>query len=126
MTLGNSSPCPTKVMRMTPKVIARMRSRYGNGAPVAVASGMASAAASETTPRMPTNAITKADRQGGDGSRRAQPPRHVGGRKHPEEPCSDHNHRGEQDSKHEIAQPECVRPLERRPSLQASQQEDEA
>ncbi len=47
----------------------RMRSRCGNGAPLASVSGIASAAASDTTPRTPVNAMTKVQVQGGDGSR---------------------------------------------------------
>ena len=56
---------------MTPKVMKRIRSRSGNAAPATVVSGMASAAASETTPRTPTKARMNAHCQGGDGSRRA-------------------------------------------------------
>jgi len=58
-------------MTMMPKVMNKIRSRPGNGAPEPVVSGMASAAASETTPRTPTNARKKSHCQGGSGSRRA-------------------------------------------------------
>ena len=40
----------------------------GNGPPVAVANGMASAAASDTMPRMPVKDSTNGHCQGGDGS----------------------------------------------------------
>src|SRR5215470_1259562 len=68
MTLGNIKPCPTSVMRITENVKNRMRSRYGNGWPEETVSGMASAAASETMPRMPVNAIKNGHCHGGEGS----------------------------------------------------------
>ena len=43
----------------------------GNGVPAAVVSGMAKAAASETTPRTPTKPKKKSHCRGGSGSRRA-------------------------------------------------------
>ena len=53
MTKGRVSPCPTSVTRMTEKVRKRIRSRPGNDAPASVSSGSASAAASDSAPRMP-------------------------------------------------------------------------
>ena len=59
-------------MMMTPKVTNRMRSRYAETARRStIVSGIASAAASETTPRTPINDSTNGHCQGGDGSRRA-------------------------------------------------------
>src|SRR5262249_40262929 len=68
MTPGNIRPCPTSVTRITENVKNRMRSRYGNGCPEETVSGMASAAASETMPRMPVNAIRNGHCHGGEGS----------------------------------------------------------
>ena len=61
-------PCPTRVTRITAKVRNRIRLRSGNGAPLSVANGMASAAASETMPRTPVNASANGHCHGGAGS----------------------------------------------------------
>ena len=47
------------VAKITPKVRKISRSRSGKGAPPCVVSGSASAAASETAPRIPAHATTK-------------------------------------------------------------------
>ncbi len=49
-------PCSTSVARMTEKLIKMISARNGNGAPAAVVTGKASAAASVTIPRMPVHA----------------------------------------------------------------------
>ena len=54
---GNESPCPTSVTTMTHTVRKSSRSRSGN------VKGSDSAAASETTPRMPAHEITTSSRQ---------------------------------------------------------------
>ena len=59
---------------MTPKVMNKMRSRSGNGAPELVVSGIASAAASETTPRTPTNARKNSQWVTFDGNHETAPP----------------------------------------------------
>ncbi len=46
-------PCGTRVTRITQKVRKRIRSRPGNGAPLWIVRGIASAAARETAPLMP-------------------------------------------------------------------------
>ena len=53
MTNGSESPCTTSVTRMTANARKMISSRSGNGAPASVDSGIASAAASETAPRIP-------------------------------------------------------------------------
>ena len=55
-TNGSVSPSPTRVTKMTQKVKIKIRSRSGNGLPSATVKGIASAAASETMPRIPVNA----------------------------------------------------------------------
>ena len=52
ITAGNSSPWPTRVARITQKARNTIRSRSGKGAPPSMVSGMASAAARDTEPRM--------------------------------------------------------------------------
>ena len=54
---------------MTAKVRKRISSRPGNGSPASVASGIASAAASETAPRIPDQVINASAARGGIGSR---------------------------------------------------------
>ena len=66
MTHGSVSPWPTSVARITQKVRKMMRFRSGNGVG---AIGSASAAASETAPRIPAQAMTTTAARGGDGSR---------------------------------------------------------
>ena len=60
---------PISVAMMTTKVTNRIRSRSGNGAPL-TSSGIASAAANETAPRIPVKPIRNGIRQLGTGSRR--------------------------------------------------------
>ena len=54
---------------MTAKVRNRITSRPGNGSPASVESGIASAAASETAPRIPDHVISASAERGGIGSR---------------------------------------------------------
>ena len=77
-------------------------------------SGIASAAASDTTPRTPVNARKNGPCQGGDGSRCAsagtQPAREIGRRKHPDEARGDDDHRGHQRGRdQQVAQRERLR-----------------
>ena len=65
---GSARPWPTSVTMITEKVRNRIRFRSGNGAPSAVANGIASAAASETMPRTPVKASAKGNFHGGSGS----------------------------------------------------------
>ena len=58
MTTGSVSPWKTSVPRITQNVRKMIRSRSGNGAPECVVKGIASAAASDTAPRMPDHATT--------------------------------------------------------------------
>ena len=58
ITAGSVSPCPTSVSTMTVKVTMTSASRAGNGWPPGPVRGNASAAASETTPRMPAQERT--------------------------------------------------------------------
>jgi hypothetical protein len=51
-------PCRTSVEKITPKVMKMIRFRAGNGPPPSTWSGIASAAASDTAPRIPDQAIT--------------------------------------------------------------------
>ena len=50
---GSVRPWPTTVTRIRAKVMNRIRSRPGSGAPASVVSGSARAAASDTAPRIP-------------------------------------------------------------------------
>ena len=59
----------TSVPKMTAKVRKRMRLRPGNGSPASVVSGIASAAASETPPRIPDHVISASADSAGIGSR---------------------------------------------------------
>ena len=70
MTSGSVRPWPTSVTRITEKVRKRIRSRPGNGVPASVLSGSASAAASETAPRIPAQETKTAPRQLDDPPRR--------------------------------------------------------
>ena len=69
-TIGRLKPIPTRVTRMTPKATNSTRSRSGNGSPFRSANGSASAAASDTAPRMPAKDRMNTCCQGGDGSLR--------------------------------------------------------
>src|SRR6267378_6177386 len=71
MTAGNIRPWPTSVTRITENVRKRIRSRSGNGWPLAVVNGMASAAARDTMPRTPVNPSMNGHCHGGEGSLRA-------------------------------------------------------
>ena len=64
ITAGRLRPWITSVPRMTANVRKMMSSRFGNGSPASVVSGMASAAASETAPRIPDQATIVAPFQG--------------------------------------------------------------
>ena len=68
-TTGKPNPSPISVTRMTPNATNKIRSRYGKASPPGIVNGNASAAANETAPRTPVNAITKISRQSGSGSR---------------------------------------------------------
>ena len=57
ITAGSVSPCSTSVAKITPKVMNSSWSRAGKSA------GSASAAASETAPRMPAQPTTTRPRQ---------------------------------------------------------------
>ena len=63
MTSGSVRPCPTRVTRITVNVRNRIRSRPGNVPPASVWSGSASAAASDTAPRIPAQERKTASRQ---------------------------------------------------------------
>src|SRR5581483_520359 len=82
ITSGSVRPWPTSVTTMTVKVITRTASRAGTGDPLGRVAGTASAAASETTPRMPAHDRTtiSAGRSGGrrrrSRSHPAMPPIH--------------------------------------------------
>jgi hypothetical protein len=66
---GSVSPCNTSVDRITQKLKKMIRSRPGNGRPSANVSGSASAAASDTTPRIPLQLMIAIACHGGMGSR---------------------------------------------------------
>ena len=76
MSHGRVSPCPSNVKTITVSVAMRITSRAGNGAPFGRLIGRASAAASDTTPRMPAHDSTSAQAPGRGCSRR--PPRRTG------------------------------------------------
>ena len=61
-------PCTTSVASNAQNVRNRINSRCGNGPPLAVTAGIASAAASDTPPRKPVQAMTTTGRQLGLGS----------------------------------------------------------
>jgi hypothetical protein len=69
ITAGSVSPWITSVPKMTANVRKRIRFRSGNASPASVVSGIASAAASETPPRMPDQEISASQETGGIGSR---------------------------------------------------------
>ena len=89
---GNVSPCPTSVTNTMPTASRMTRSRYGNGSPFGSATGIASAAASETTPRIP-HQPTSVDTRAEAGSRRCsdgmQPADPVGRGEDPRESHAD-------------------------------------
>ena len=62
---GRLSPCPTRVTRMTQKVRKTIKFRCVKGLPSDSTCGSDSAAASEITPRMPVQPITRSVRAGG-------------------------------------------------------------
>ena len=130
ITLGSISPCPTSVTMMTPKVANRIRSRCGNAAPPSIVSGMASAAASETTPRTPVNAMTNTHLPGRRGiaapDRRNEPARQIGRRKHPDEARDDHDRGGDGGRGQQLRDREVLRLLDQGARLQAGDQEHEA
>jgi len=66
---GSDNPWKTSVERMTQNVRKLTRPRSGKGRPSPNVIGNASAAAKETTPRIPLQATTSMWRQGGIGSR---------------------------------------------------------
>src|SRR6266571_4183875 len=59
MSGASDSPCTTSVTAITTKVRKMMRSRCGNGASFSMVIGSASAAASDTIPRMPHQLIQR-------------------------------------------------------------------
>lgn len=63
MRNGSVRPWTTRVKTITAKVRKMSRSRSGNGVPASVLKGRASAAASETEPRMPAHPFTVRTRQ---------------------------------------------------------------
>src|SRR3954452_4043829 len=58
MSAGNERPWTTRDTRMTAKVRKMTSSRLGDASPASVVSGSASAAASETAPRIPDHPRT--------------------------------------------------------------------
>ena len=60
---GSVRPCPTTVTRISAKVMNWISSRPGSGSPASVLRGSASAAASETAPRIPAQLPTTRKRQ---------------------------------------------------------------
>ena len=128
--VGSIRPWPTSVTMMTPKVANRIRSRCGNGAPLSIVSGMASAAASDTTPRTPVKAsdehLLPGRRRIAPAQRRDQPARQIGRRKHPDEARHDHDGGGDRGRDQQFADREVVRLLDQGARLQAGDQEHEA
>ncbi len=80
--------------RITANVRKRMKERCGKGSPASIVSGIASAAARETAPRIPAHAISVSADRGGIGSRsrirRTQQPRQLGRRVDPEGASDEH------------------------------------
>ena len=91
---GSVRPCRTSVARITQNVRNTIRSRSGNAPPASVVSGSASAAASETAPRIPDHPISAVARQAGIGvalaGAAAEQARQVGGGEDPHDAREDH------------------------------------
>ncbi len=91
--------------------------------------GIASAAASDTTPRTPVKETTKVCCHGGNGSRRrtaGMSLRDSMSRKHPDESSRDHDRRGDGDRRQKFADREIVRLFDERAGLQPRDEKDEA
>ena len=130
ITRGSARPWPIRVTTITAKLRNRIRSRCGNGSPLAVVSGIASAAASDTMPRMPVKPIRNGACQGGDGSRRAsdgrEPARQIGRREDPDEARDDHDGADERRRADQLAGLQVADAVDQRARLQTRQQEDHA
>ncbi len=59
---GRVSPWSTRVAMITPKAMNTISSRSGNGDPSSISSGIASASATEATPRIPAHHMTTVSR----------------------------------------------------------------
>ena len=114
---------------MMQKVTRSIRPRSGNGWPPTV-SGMESAAASETTPRMPVKPTMKGLLPGRRRPLHAPAPvedaRDGGGEHHPEEARDDDDDRGDGDCQRQAPPLRGVQPVGDDARLQAGEQEDDA
>src|SRR5262249_32985109 len=130
ITVGSVNPWPTRVMMMTPKVANRIMSRCGNGSPLAIVRGVASAAASDTTPRTPgegtTNGSAHGASGGAPGERRNQPARQIGRGVYPDKAGGDRDRCRERGRHQQLPDGEVVGLLDQRSGLQAGHQEHKA